>query len=399
MHRIFVCLMFCAPVFGQMAGMNMSMNDTGMYLMRLASGTSQNPQAAPMPMIMTHLGSWQTMFMGQAFIVDTQQTGPRGADKFYSANTFMAMAQHSVGEKATFEVELMLSLEPATITGERYPELFQTGESAYGHSLIDAQHPHDFIMALAFHYTRQVAEHTLVDLYFAPVGDPALGPVAFPHRASAAEIPQAPLSHHWQDSTHIAYEVVTGGISHDKFRVEASGFYGTEPGENRWTIETGPINSWSARAWYFPSANWAAQVSVGRLTHPEALQPGDVVRSTASLSYSRGGSSTSFIWGRNHDTATHRDLNSYLIESVVPIARKNFITGRAELVDKDELSVAGIYRIGAYVIGYTRDVLTMAHAAAGLGANFTAYSMPGSLDRVYGNHPVAVNVFLRLRLR
>jgi hypothetical protein len=399
MHRIFVSLMFCAPAFAQMAGMNMSMNDTGTYLMRLASGTGQNPQAAPMPMIMTHLGSWQTMFMGQAFIVDTQQTGPRGADKFYSANTLMAMAQHSIGEKATFEVELMLSLEPATITGERYPELFQTGESAYGHPLIDAQHPHNLIMALSFHYTRQLAEHTLVDLYFAPVGDPAMGPVAFPHRASAAEIPQAPLSHHWQDSTHIAYEVVTGGISHDKFRVEASGFYGTEPGENRWTIESGPINSWSARAWYFPSANWAAQVSVGRLTHPEALQPGDVVRSTGSLSYSRGGSSTSFIWGRNHDTATHHDLNSYLIESVVPIARKNFITGRAELVDKDELSVPGIYRIGAYVIGYTRNVWTMAHAAAGLGGNFTSYSMPGSLDRVYGNHPVAVNVFLRLRLR
>jgi hypothetical protein len=397
MHRIFVCLLLAAPAFAQM---NMSMNDTGMYLMNLASGTSQNPQSAPMPMIMTHLGSWQTMLMGQAFIVDTQETGPRAGDKFYSSNNFMAMAQHSAGAKATFSVELMLSLEPATITGERYPELFQTGETAYGKPIIDGQHPHNLIMALGFHYTRQLAEHTLLDLYFAPVGDPALGPVAYPHRASASEIPQAPLSHHWQDSTHIADEVVTAGISQGKFRVESSGFYGSEPGENRWIIETGPINSWSARAWYFPSDNWAAQVSVGRLTHPEADEPGDVVRSTASISYSRPrGSSTSIIWGRNHSTFTQHDLNSYLIESVVPFARKNYITGRAELVDKDELSVPGIYRIGDYVIGYTRDILTMAHTLTGLGANFTAYSMPASLHEVYGNHPVAVNVYLRVRLR
>ena len=394
---IYVCLMFAVPAFAQM---NMSMNDTGMYLMRLASGTSQNPESAPMPMIMNHLGSWQTMLMGQAFIVDTQQTGPRGGDKFYSSNVLMGMAQHAAGDKATFSVELMLSLEPATITDRRYPELFQTGETAFGKPIIDGQHPHNFIMALGFHYTRQLFEHTVLDLYFAPVGDPALGPVAYPHRASASEIPQAPLSHHWQDSTHIADEVITAGISHGKFKVESSGFYGSEPGENRWTIETGPINSWSARAWYFPSDNWAAQFSAGRLTHPEADEPGDVVRSTGSLSYSRPrGSSTSIIWGRNHNTATQHDLNSFLIESVVPIATKNYISGRVESVQKDELSVPGIYRIGDYVIGYTRDILTMAHTVAGLGANFTAYSMPSSLDRVYGNHPVAVNVFLRVRLR
>ncbi len=393
---ITLCILFSAPAFAQM---NMSMNDTGMYLMNLASGTSQNPASAPMPMIMTHLGSWQTLLMGSGFITDTQQTGPRGEDKFYSTNTFMAMTQHSAGANATFSAELMLSLEPATITGERYPELFQTGETAYGHPIIDGQHPHNFIMALGFHYIRQLCEKTFLDLYFAPVGDPALGPVAYPHRASASEIPQAPLSHHWQDATHISDEVITAGISHDKFKVESSGFYGSEPGENRWTIEGGPINSWSARAWYFPSDNWAAQVSVGRLAHPEALEPGDVVRSTASLSYSRPRrSSTSIIWGRNHSTYTHRDLNSYLIESEVPFARKNYITGRAELVDKDDLSVPGVYRIGAYVIGYTRDILTMAHLTTGLGGNFTAYSKPSSLEAVYGDHPVAVNVFLRFRL-
>ena len=165
--------------------------------------------------------------------------------------------------------------------------------------------------------------------------------MAFPHRASAAELPQAPLSHHWQDSARIANEVVTAGIHYRKVRVEASGFYGTEPDENRWNIDHGPINSWSARMSYFPNSNWAAQVSAGRLARPERQETGDVIRSTASVQYTRPmqGSmwATSLIWGRNHDTFTQHNLNSYLIESVVPWRKKNFFTGRIELVDKDEL--------------------------------------------------------------
>jgi hypothetical protein len=378
--------------------MNAGMNDSGMYLMNLSSGTAGNPASWPMPMIMTSPGAhWTAMFMGTGFVVDTQQS--HGGDKFYSSNWFMGMFQHPLGPKATFETDVMLSLEPATVTDRRYPLLFQTGETAYGKPLIDAQHPHDFIMALGFHYVRTFSEHVTLDLYFAPVGDPALGPVAFPHRASAAEIPQATLSHHWQDSTHIANEVVTAGIAYRKFKFEASGFYGSEPNENRWNIDSGPINSWAGRVWYFPSPNWAAQVSMGRIKQPEALEPGDQVRSTASVSYSRRGWSSSLIWGRNHDTITQHNLNSYLVESVVPIRRRNFVTGRIELVDKDELSVPGTYRIGAYTIGYTRDIELIRYVETGIGANFTSYSLPDALKGVYGSRPVGGNVFLRFRLR
>src|SRR5271163_3071763 len=325
-----------------MGGMKMSdMNPAGMYVMDLASGTSANPASSPLPMIMTHFGSWNTMLMGVGFVSDIQQTGPRGGDKLYSTNWFMAAAEHSAGSRGAFQAELMLSLEPATVADRRYPLLFQTGETAFGAPIVDGQHPHNFIMALGFHYTYGLGENTVVDAYFAPVGDPALGPVAYPHRDSAMELPEAPLSHHLQDSTHIADEVVTLGVSHGKFKLEASGFYGSEPGENRWIIQTGPINSWSTRLWYFPTKNWAAQVSTGHLVHPEALEAGDQWRTTSSLAYSKpmaGGSwSSTLIWGRTHSTATLRNLNSYLAESVVPVRRKNFITGRAELVDKDEL--------------------------------------------------------------
>jgi len=400
-----------------MAGMNMvDMTPVSMYLMNVASGTSVNPASWPMPSVMTHFGSWNTMFMGAGFVMDTQQSGPRGGDKLYSANWFMASAEHRVGVKGAFQFDLMLSLDPATITGERYPLLFQTGETAYGKPLVDAQHPHNFIMGLGFHYAYQPTDDITVDAYFAPVGDPALGPIAFPHRASAMELPQAPLSHHWQDSTHVAYEVLTVGISHKKVRLEASGFYGSEPGENRWIIQSGPMNSWASRLWFFPTRNWAAQISVGRIAHPEALAAGDQVRATASLEYTKplpGGSwSSSLIWGRNHSTATLRNLNSYLVESVLPLTRRNLLTGRVELVGKDELFngqpdieqrldhlYGSTFRIGACTIGYTRDISLFRYVETGIGANFSSYSLPGAIKPYYGNHPLGGNLFIRFRLR
>jgi hypothetical protein len=367
-------------------------------------------------MLMTHFGNWSTMFMGLAFLSDVQQSGPRGGDKLYSTNWLMASAQHHVGSNGAFEAVLMLSLEPATITDRRYPLLFQTGETAYGVPLVDAQHPHNFIMALGFHYTRQIAEGTTLDLYFAPVGDPALGPVAFPHRGSAMEIPEAPISHHWQDSTHISDEVVTAGVAYKKVKLEASGFYGSEPGENRWTVQTGPINSWSTRLWFFPEKYWAAQLSFGRIAHPDALEPGDQTRITASVEYTRpmhGASWTSsLVWGRVHSTATFRNSNSYLAESVLPVSKRNFITGRFELVDKDDLFAGqpalqndldsiydSTFRIGAYTAGYTRDIDLLRYVETGIGANFTAYTLPAAILPYYGGRPVGGNVFVRFRLR
>ncbi len=393
MSRIVCCSVFFAALAAAQP------NSADGYLMSLGSGTSMSPAAAGMPMRMGEAGSWSLMFMGQAFIVDTQQADPRGGDKLYSTNWAMGEATHHLWGGA-FMFQLMLSLEPATVTNRSYPLLFQTGETAYGKPLIDAQHPHNFLMAAGFHYAHPLGERSLIDLYYAPVGDPALGPQAFPHRPSASEIPQATLGHHWQDSTHIAYNVATVAVNRDWLRLEASGFYGTEPGENRWTIGWGAMNSYSARASVFPSKHWMAQVSAGRLTRPERQSPGDVVRSTASLQYSRGGSNTSLIWGRNHDTFTGHNLNSYLAETVVPVRTRNFFTARWELVDKDELFTnEAVYRIGAYTAGYTRDLATIDGIETGIGANATLYTLPDSIKPFYGDHPWGMSVYLRLRLR
>ena len=401
---------------GNTANMQMSgMNAAGEQLMNLSSGTSMQPESWSMPMKMVSADGWNLMFMGQAFLVETDQVSPRGGDKFYSSSAGMFRAGHDFG-RGSLLFDMMLSLDPPTITERRYPELFQTGETAFNKPLVDAQHPHNFIMALGVHYARSIAEDTVLQFYVAPVGDPALGPVAFPHRASASAIPQAPPGHHWQDSTHIAYDVVTAGVLYKKFRLEASGFYGTEPGENRWIIDSGPINSWSTRLWFLPGRNWAAQISVGRLARSERQIPGDVVRSTASVEYNRpigdSGWATSLIWGRNHEILAHRNLNSYLLESVLPFARKNFLTGRAELVDKDELfadqpsreatvdrTVGSTFRIGAYTLGYTRDIGVFKSTETGIGVNFTAYTTPDAIKPYYGEHPTGWNVFLRLRYK
>jgi len=393
----------------------MNMSQAGAYLMNQASGTSENPDSWTMPMTMISPAGWNLMFMGQAFVMDIQETGPRGADKLASSNYGMFAAEHDIG-RGSFMFEMMLSLEPATVTDRRYPELFQTGETAFGKDLVDAQHPHNFFMALGVHYAHPVGKDTILQIYFAPVGDPALGPVAFPHRASAEELPQAPLGHHLQDSSHIASEVIAGAIKYKKVRLEVSGFYGTEPPENRWIIDHGPINSWATRLSYAPTKNWMAQFSIGRLTRPERQEPGDMVRSTASLSYTKpmqgADWSTSLIWGRNHKIIDQRNLNSYLLESVVPVRYKNFITGRIELVDKDELfndqpaleaqldrTVGSTFRIGAYTIGYTRDIGTYHNLETGIGANLTNYSFPDVIRPYYGNRPVGAMVYLRFRLK
>jgi hypothetical protein len=373
------------------------------YLMSAASGTSRNPESASMPMLMRPDGSWLLSLMGQGFLVDTQQSSPRGGDKLYSTNWVMGSASHTLFG-GTLLFETMLSLEPATITNRRYPELFQTGETAYGIPLVDAQHPHNFVMGLGAHYAHRIGESMMLHLYYAPVGDPALGPVAYPHRASAMELPQAPIGHHWEDSTHISYNVVTAGVEYKWVSLEASGFYGTESGENRWTIYWGPMNSYSSRLSISPNKNWVAQISAGRLTHPEPDQPGDIVRTTASVAYTRplpgGAWASSLIWGRNHETLTGRDLNAYLLETLYPIRHKNFVTGRIEVVDKDELFPSGnVYRIQAYTAGYTRDIAQIRDAETGLGMNVTAYAIPAAIQPFYGVHPWGVNVFLRVRVK
>jgi len=376
------------------------------------SGTSAEPDSTPVPMLMTTKGTWTLMFHGAAFLSDIQQTGPRGRDRLFSVNWLMPMAQRQLGP-GTLTLRTMISLEPATVTGRYYPLLFQQGETAYGRPLVDGQHPHNFFMELAALYDARLGKNAILSFYAAPVGDPALGPTAYPHRSSASEDPAAPLGHHLEDSTHISFDVVTAGLTYRAARLEFSGFHGREPGEDRWDIDAGNIDSWSTRLTVNPAANWSGQYSIGRLKSPEQLNPNeDTLRMTASLMYNRpfaeGNWASSLIWGRNLTIPEHEVYNGYLAESVLRFRQRNSVWGRVENVDRtNELLLDGnlqppgfeerfLARVQAYTLGYDRDVRVIPRLSVAPGAQVTLYGVPDSLRPIYGARPVGIVLFLRV---
>jgi len=378
-----------------------------------SSGTSAEPNSISAPMLMTMKRDWMLMFHGNAFVVDTQQSGARGSDKFYSTNWFMPMAQHALGP-GQLTLRAMFSLEPATVTSRRYPLLFQQGETAYGFPIADGQHPHDFFMEIAALYEVQLAEHDLLSLYVAPVGDPAIGPTAYPHRASALENLAGTLGHHQQDSTHIANDVVTVGFTHSIVRMEASGFHGREPDEFRWDIDQGRIDSWSTRVTVQPGQNWSGQLSYARIASPEATFPSEnQARTTASLMYNRpfehGHWASTALWGRTRSLDESAKENSYLLESTIKFCDKNYTWARIENAGRSNQLLVGEHQlpagfkeeplthVQAYTFGYDREVQLMSHLSTAFGAQFTAYHAGKPLQPVYGANPVGVSVFVRLR--
>jgi hypothetical protein len=368
------------------------------------SGTSWQPASVPGYFWMTARGHWDLMAHGVLFLTYNQQGGPRGVGKAESVNVLMLMEQHKLG-KGTLLLRQMFSAESLTSPHPGFPQLFQTGETYHGQPLVDHQHPHNVFAELSAYYSRPITEKISWLLYGGPSAEPALGPVTYIHRASAAELPAAPLSHHLQDSTHTSFGVVTTGVMIDRFKFEGSVFNGREPNEERWSIQLGTLDSWSARAWVAPSRNWTAQYSYGRLLHPEAAEPGNEKRQGASVEYNRpfaeGNWATSLIWGRKHKDETGTNLNSYLLESTVNFKRSNYAYTRLELVDKDELfpqaPVHPAYRIGAYTFGGVRDLVESHSWQLGLGADITFNTKPAVLDSAYGTNPVSFRIFLRVR--
>jgi hypothetical protein len=396
-------LSVCAPLLAQesmnMAGME---NSVGF----LSSGTSIEPRSTSesSPMIHKSFGNWDFMFHANAFVVDTQQTGPRGRDKAFSANWFMPMLARKFGN-SSISFRTMLSLEPVTVTQRRYPLLFQAGEDAYGHEIVDGQHPHDLIMELAARYDYTFNDKALFFVYGGPVGEPALGPTAFPHRASASESPVAVVGHHQQDSTHLSNSVVTIGFAGGPLQLEASTFHGGEPNENRWNIDRGRPDSFASRLSFSAGNTVSGQFSIGRLNNREPSEPGlDTLRTTASLHhnfrFSGGHVASSLIWGRNKDLdhGERRIFNAYTLESTVNFRSANWLWTRIENVDRDETDETPRGRIQAWTVGYERELPTGGMPLrVGLGAQATFYGLAPQLRTIYGSHPAGLTFFLRVR--
>jgi hypothetical protein len=390
----------------------MSASNT-LNMSQMGSGTSWQPGTTPMSMYFKYANGWLFFLHGEAKLGVNSQGGERGVTKFESQNWIMPMAFRRVGP-GTLSLRGMFSLEPFTFSPGGSPQLFQTGESYKGRPLVDKQHPHDLFMELSATYTMPLGERATWFSYFGFPGEPALGPTAFMHRWSASENPSAPLAHHLQDSTHISFGVFTTGFTYRWFKLEASVFNGREPDENRYDFEFNPWNSRSARLSFAPNKNWSMQVSHGLLKNPEPLEPGDIRRTTASISYNknlqRGNWASSFIWGRNHGSHNGGafNVNSYTAESTLNFLDLNYVYTRLELVDKNELlsheelnrlGLAGhpSFRIGGYTFGAAREIWNTEKLSMAVGGDFTFYSKPPVLDELYGSNPTSYKFFIRLR--
>lgn len=404
---------------GAHGGMDMSEMDmgempmSGMYgpygMSREASGTSWQPEAALHEGVHVKRGAWMAMLHGSADLVFDHQGGDRGDQKVFSDNMGMGMAQRSLGP-GTMGLRAMLSLEPATIGKEGYPLLLQTGETANGQThLIDRQHPHDLFMELAGSYSLSSGSRSLF-VYGGLPGEPALGPPAFMHRFSGVTIPVAPITHHWLDSTHITFGVLTAGAVVDRVKVEASAFRGREPDQDRWNIESPKLDSHSLRLSANPTEHWALQVSYGRIHSPEQLEPEvNQDRTTASAIYDGTFGDTgrwegTFAWGRNKNRPG-QILDAFTAEAAASLAERHTFFARAERVEKDELFLepeprAGqVFSVGELTAGYRFDFWRQGHVGAGIGAAVTLSQVPRDLRDVYGDSPASGLVFMHAGLR
>jgi hypothetical protein len=380
----------------------------GAYAMsRESSGTSWQPDASPHQGIHAMYGDWSTMTHGFANLIYDRQGGPRGDRKTFSTSMLMMMGQRPVGG-GTLGLRGMVSADPLFGKGG-YPLLLQTGETGDGRTpLIDRQHPHDLFMELAATYSHPLSERSSAFAYIGLPGEPALGPPAFMHRFSGEDNPEAPISHHWLDSTHIAYGVVTLGYVFGNMKIEGSAFRGREPDENRYNIETGKLDSASVRLSYNPTKDWALQISRGRIKSPEELHPDvDVDRTTASAIYHRSfgaaSTQTTLAWGRNapsHGQAT----NTFLLESAVRMSRTHTFFARAERAEKNELFLQGdpradeTFRVGKLTLGYVYDFPREGHFKIGIGGLVSKYSLPSELHSTYGSNPTSFMLFARVKI-
>lgn len=379
---------------------------------RNGSGTSWSPDASPMYGTMYHSKKWMYMLHYNLFIrynkQDLNDKGSRGDEMIDAPNWLMFMGQKQVGNKGLFRFGTMFSAD-AIITGQRgYPLLFQSGESAHGVPLVDRQHPHDLFSELSVAYSYALSKQADVFAYVGYPGEPALGPVAFMHRASAMDDPDAPISHHWIDATHITFGVATIGLRLGEFKIEGSSFTGREPDENRYNLDKPRFDSWSGRLSFNPSKNWALQISHGYIKSPEALHPTEnVYRTTASAEYAlslmnNNSFDATAVWGMNKQKDADAE-NAALLEASYHLKKFAFY-GKYEYVQKstEELNLDenyygnSLFNVNAYTLGINYDLLQISKTKVAVGTHFTFYNDEKKLYSLYGKNPAAVEVYLRI---
>lgn len=392
-------------------GSSLSLN---LLMTRDGSGTSWLPDASPMYGYMLHKGKWMFMFHGDIFprynSQDVFKAGSRGGSKWDAPDMLMAMAQRRLGKKGLLHFNVMLSTDALITGGSGYPLLFQTGESWQGRPLVDRQHPHDLFSELSASYAYSFNKKTDVSIYVGYPGEPALGPCTFMHRPSGEFMPDAPISHHWADATHITFGVATVGFRYGKFKLEGSSFTGREPDEDRYNFDKPTFDSWSGRLSFNPNANFSFQASHGYINGPEALHPDENInRTTASGTYVKEWKMNHYVaatllWGQNV-IAGEEPSNAVLAEATVNL-NKWAVYGRYDWVQKstEELNIVGstfglpatLCNVSALTGGLAYDVYAVAHLNFALGGQLAFYFSQQPLHILYGNVPIGAEIYLHI---
>jgi hypothetical protein len=387
----------------QHGGMSMT-GDLGPYPMtREASGTSWQPDVSAHMGNHVMLGDW--MVMGHALInaVYDWQGGPRGDEKGFVSGMIMGMAQRDLGDGNTLALRAMLSPDPF-MGKDGYPLLFAAGETANGTTpLLDRQHPHDLFMELAASFSHRLSDDESVFVYGGLPGEPAFGPPAFMHRMSSMDSPEAPITHHWFDSTHITFGVLTAGYVKGDWKVEVSGFRGREPDEDRFDIEAPKLDSVSARVTWNPTPNWSLQASWADIHSPEQLEPDvDETRVSASAIYTvkfddESWWSTTAGWALK-DPSDHGSLNAFMLETAYAPSGDWTLFARGEVEENFELSGVGrTDTVGKISLGAIRDFTVAENVKLGIGALVSHDFVPDALEPSYDGDQNGAMVFLRLK--
>lgn len=376
------------------------------------------PASSPEPGRHLMIRGWSLGLHGQAFaqFVAESGTGHYRGQQVGSTNWVMASAERSdAGQR--FQLRTMLTAEPWTVRGCGYPNLLATGETCAGDSIHDRQHPHDLFMELAASYERTLAGSIRWGLYGGAVGAPALGPPQFMHRPSATSNPTAPIGHHWLDSTHVTFGVLTAALSGARWKLESSVFNGREPDDQRYDFDFARLDSLSARFSVNPTPGLALQVSAGHRDDAEAgigrLPRQDVNQVTASAIGVRvlthGAWSTTIAyglkWGPNNTGigTLSQHSSALMLESSASTSEQGTWFGRAEIVGKpahdlhaDEFAPA-VFAVAKLQFGYLRRIATGPTVGAGVGASVDAAVLPSALaPRYAGRLAPGISIFLRV---
>ena len=397
-----------APAQGTHEGHESHSGAFGSYPMtREASGTSWQPDTSEHMGAMREAGDWTLMGHGVLNLIFDTQSGRRGDDKTFVSGMLMGMARRPLGD-GTLQLKAMVSPDP--LMGKSgYPLLLASGETANGvDRLIDRQHPHDFFVELSASVSQAIGTKSSLFLYGGLPGEPAFGPPAFMHREAILDSPEAPISHHWLDSTHISFGVLTAGIVADRFKIEVSRFNGREPDERRWNIETAPLDSTAVRISWNPTRTLSVQGSWGHFVNPEQLEPGvDQRRWSASLLYANEIApgwklAGTIAWGRK--SADGHDDDAFVAESSLKngpwtVFSRAEVTENRELLDLEEEEHGPAFTVGKVSLGAVRDFKIADHLSLGVGGLVAVNFVPDGLFPEYGgSNPFGAMGFLRLKL-